>query len=170
MTDAAVEWLAPAVGVGWAFGLQRSELGAAPVVDLVTVNVRVPLSARLGLELQADPVELWTSTVWTRQPRLGLTAWAEHAAPLTERWALLPGVGLDGAIGVATDLGADDALEHTPIGALGGLARVGVLRRGARGGGTTFALRGTFGAGFYDDGPWVRGGLEVQHLVRVGRP
>lgn len=163
-----VVWLAPAVGVGWGVGVQRSELGVAPVADLLTLNVRVPLPAGLGLDVQADPVELWTSEAWTREPRLGLSTWVERAFPLGGRWAILPGVGLDGAVGVATELGADEALEHTPIGALGGLARIGALRLGARGGGTSISLRSTVGSGFYVDGVWVRGGVEVQHLLRLG--
>lgn len=161
-------WVAPSLGVAWGVGVQRTALGAAPITDLLTVNLRVPLATGLGLQLQADPVELWASAAWTREPRLGMSAWVDHALPLGGRWALAPGVGLDGAVGVRTGQDADGALVRPAIGAVGTLARVGLRGMGPHGGSTAVSMRGTTGVGFYTEGAWLRASVEVEHLWRVG--
>jgi hypothetical protein len=164
----ASAWVAPAVGVAWGLGVQRSELGVAPVADLFTVNLRLPVSDEVGLELQMDPLELWTSAAWTREPRLGMSAWIDRALPVAGRWALVPGVGLDAAVGVRTDLDADGALVRSGIGAVGALGRVAARRIGPHGGSIAIAMRGTAGVGFYSEGAWLRGSVEVERLWRVG--
>jgi len=164
----ASAWVEPAVGLAWGVGAQRTSLGAAPVTDLLTAVVRLPLSRAVGLSLQVDPVELWVSAAWTRTPRLGLSAWADHALPVGDRWAIVPGIGLDGAVGVRTELDEEGALARTGIGALGSLGRVAARRLGTHGGSTAIALRGTAGTGFYNEGAWLRATLEVEWLRRVG--
>jgi hypothetical protein len=164
----ASAWVAPAIGVAWGLGVQRSELGVAPVADLFAVNLRLPVSHEVGLELQVDPLELWASAAGTREPRLGMSAWIDRALPIGGRWALVPGLGLDGAVGVRTDIDDDGALVRSGIGAVGALGRVAARRIGPHGGSTAVALRGTAGIGFYSDGPWLRGTVEVERLWRVG--
>jgi len=161
-------WVAPAVGVAWGVGAQGSALGVAPVADLFTVALRVPVSHGVGFELQLDPIELWASAAWTREPRLGMSAWFDRAVPVGGRWALVPGLGLDGAVGMRTDLVDEGALVRSGIGAVGALARVAVRRIGPHGGSTAIALRGTAGLGFYAEGAWLRSTVEVERLWRVG--
>lgn len=164
-------WTAPAIGLGWAAGVQRSPLGAAPVADLCTWMGRAPLPRGLGLEAQLDLLELVTSRAWTREPRLGWSAWAERPTPLGGRWALVPGLGLDGSFGreaVVEGPHGDEVLAHHPTAALGALGRLGVAHRGRRSGTHSLALRGTLGARGGDDLPWSRLELELSSLWRVG--
>jgi hypothetical protein len=164
----ASAWVAPAVGVAWGVGVQRTQLGAAPVTDFLTVEVRLPLSRRVGFELQLDPVELWASAAWTREPRVGASVWVDHALPVGGRWAVVPGAGLDGAVGVRTEVDAEGARVRSGIGAVAALGRVAARRIGPHGGSTAVALRGTAGTGFYAEGAWLRGTVEVERLWRVG--